>query len=83
MYVTVLRSRLDPTKLLVLALVTRLGVRAMESYEVPDDKDIVDALIERLAWLESYTKIPFYLQNCKRCSCCGGLVVGFDSPDLR
>lgn len=79
-YVTVVQSARDPAKLVILALVMRGGMPTVEQHEVPDDVDSLDALIESL--YGDRPPVPLGLEGCKRCGCCGRLIVGFDSPDL-
>ena len=77
--ITVFRS-LDGSKLVVLALVTRGGVSTVEQHEIPEDADAFNALIETLH--DDQPEIPLGLEKCRRCSCCGRPIVGYDSSDL-
>lgn len=83
--ITILKSRLDPSKILVLALVYRDGEHTVETYQIKNTEEALRNLLHGL--YGSITLVrqfvhPIALQGVKRCVDCGRIIIGYDDPEL-
>lgn len=83
---TIVQSRLDHRKVIVLAAVNRNGVYEIEQYEILNTEEALNNLLTGLYGQYAPAKArfphPIALTGVPTCECCGIPIVGFDSQEL-